>query len=401
MLTIRTFIAADGERFSQLYDAASGAFPMFYPTAYTTRHLRLGITHATQLARLYALKKVHEWAGTNNVDFEYRFASKAFLSQQEIASLTEYVITVHSSKPKKIMSKGKRREYLTVSANYLSWLAGEVIKDRNEPEIKDKIVDLHNEILSYRGRKGNRGRANQKTLNTYLTEPARESLIDLFENPLTDAVSLSQMGIAYRNATLLRTLYETGGRIGEILGLTLDDFIISSGGSKAKIRIKRNHDDPVDDRLKQPVAKTKGREVPISEELEEMLSAYLKDWRFQVEHAGFADSDSIFITHLRGRRQGRGLQATALYSCISNLKKKHHNLEELHPHLLRHDYNYRFSQGATARGLTEQEEQAQREYLNGWMIGSPSAALYNERHIREESHKTALAMLNLTARREK
>ena len=398
MLTVRNFIAANGERFSQIYDTAGSAFPMFYPTAYTTRHLRLGITHATQLARLYPIKKLHEWAKLNTIDLEYRLASKSFLNQQEIASLVEYVITNHLLKPKKVISKGKRREYLDVAAKYLSWLSGELIKDRNDPVIKSQIANVEEEILAYRGKAGNKGGTNQRILDTFLTESARKSLTDFFDNPLADAVSLSQMGTAYRNATLLRTLYETGGRVGEILGLTLDDFQISSGGSPAKIRIKRNHDDPVDDRLKQPVAKTKGREVPITAELEQMLEVYLKDWRFEVDNVGFGDSDPLFVTHLRGGRQGRGLQATALYSCISNLKKKHQDLDELHPHLLRHDWNYRFSEEATARGLTEKQATAQREYLMGWRTGSASAALYNERHIREEAHKTALSMLNLTAR---
>lgn len=401
MLTIRNFIAANGERFSQLYDTASSAFPMFYPTAYTTRHLRLGITHATQLARLYPIMKVHAWAKLNEIDLEYRVASKSFFSQQEIYSLVEYVITDQKSKPKKVISKGKRREYLSVAANYLSWLAGELIRDRNEPEIKKQIVRFKEEILSYRGKPGNKGRKDQETLATFLTEPARRSLTELFENPLADAESLSQMGVAYRNATILRSLYETGARLGEILGCSLDDFQISSGGTSAKIRIKRNHDDPVDDRLKQPVAKTKGRELPISPELEQMLATYLKDWRFEVDNVGFEGSDFLFVTHLRGRRQGRGLQSTALYSCINTLKKKYQNLEELHPHLLRHDWNYRFSQEAEIRGLTKQQAQAQREYLMGWNFGSPSAALYNERHIQEEAHKTALSMLDHTARRAK
>ncbi|MES2534697.1 MAG: hypothetical protein V4632_02390 [Pseudomonadota bacterium] len=45
---IKSFIASNGERFSQIYASEELGFPLFYPTAYVTRSIRLKATHENQ-----------------------------------------------------------------------------------------------------------------------------------------------------------------------------------------------------------------------------------------------------------------------------------------------------------------------------------------------------------------
>lgn len=358
-----------------------------------------GMSHASQKEHLYAIKKLHAWAASVDIDIEKRLASKDFFRPAEISNMVTYLIVKQRSRLNETICKSKKTTYITVSANYLGWLAERVLTDCNAPATLKSIKRMLDAILAYKPKKGSSSREDQRIRDSALSDAVRLTLQFIFDNPFRTEEIPTRMGIEYRNSVALETLYETGMRIGELLALTLDDFQTSSGGSPATLRIVRNHDDPFDDRLSQPVAKTLGRIIGISPRLEERIATYLKDWRSEVGRVGFRGSDFLFVTHLNGKRQGRGLTAKAFYSCLANIKKRHVALEDLHPHLLRHDWNYRFSLKAKKRKLTELQAQREREYSMGWVYGSSSADLYNERHIQEECYKTSMIDLNLTSRR--
>lgn len=59
-LKIKSFIAKSGERFCQLY-SSSEPWPLFYPTAFILRTIRLKATHDTQKVYLEAIKRLCEW----------------------------------------------------------------------------------------------------------------------------------------------------------------------------------------------------------------------------------------------------------------------------------------------------------------------------------------------------
>jgi integrase len=185
-------------------------------------------------------------------------------------------------------------------------------------------------------------------------------------------------------------------RIGEVLGLRLQDFVSASGGESAYLIVRRYHDDKKDDRPIQPVAKTSARILPVDQSLEIALSKYLL-LRSDVPHAGFSDDDFLLVNHLGGQRQGKAVSESSFRSALSVLKKKFPHLGNLHPHLLRHHWNYLFSIKATQKGMSEIEERATREYLMGWAEGSESALRYNKRHIQEKAFEIGLEIANDTA----
>jgi integrase len=357
------------------------------------------MSHATQKEHLYAIKKLHAWAASAGINMEKRLATKNFFSPGEISRMATYLMVKQGSRTNESICKSKKITYITTSANYLAWLADQVITDRNSPATKNDIKAMKDAILSYKPKRGSSSREDQRIRDSALPDAARLKLQFIFDNPFRTEEIPTRLGIEYRNSLALDILYETGMRLGELLALTLDDFQTSSGGAPATLRIKRNHDDPFDDRLSQPVAKTLGRILGIPPKLEQRIVVYLNEWRCEVGRVGFKGSDFLLVTHLNGRRQGRGLSVKALYSCISNIKKRHAELADLHPHLLRHDWNYRFTLKAKKRGLTLSEAQREREYMMGWVYGSRSAELYNERHIQEECYKTSMIDLDLTSKR--
>ncbi|MEC9411430.1 MAG: site-specific integrase [Pseudomonadota bacterium] len=405
-LQLKNFIAQNGERFSQLYELNSNGFPLFYPTAYSTRNLRTGYAHNTQKEHLLAIKKLYEWAESclqtstgESLDIHERLVRQKFFTPYEIDALVSFVSVKRNSLDGEVLTGAKVNNQLTAIARYISWYAEEVITDSNKLEVQSSITKMSNMILAKKVRESSRTRTAQKTLAKKLPDEAREKLLDLFNNPLKGVEKKANFGSRIRNITELRVLYDTGMRIGELHGLRLSDFQMAFGGEPATLNVVRYHDDVNDDRVDQPVAKTLARPIPIDEELSSFIANYIKNWRSKVPNVGFDDNDFLFVIHRKGSRQGKASTISSFNSGIETLKKHTPSLATLHPHLLRHDWNYRFSLKAKELGYNEKEEQSIREFLMGWVDNSQSAALYNRRRIQEKAFELGVQVASHTVTR--
>lgn len=396
---IKTFISGSGERFSQLYEADEPGFPLFYPTAFIARSIRSQSTHETQKVYLAAIKRVCEWESIRGIDLAMRFHARKFLSNAEIDDLTSHIRARKAGEKGQVISSLKYNTYVTYAAMYLSWLAMDVITDSNTPAITEAVTAQNNALLGKRKRKTSSKTAREtRILAAKLPAVTSDQLLDLFDKPFRGLQQTQGFGQRLRNVVMLRILYETGMRIGELLSLKLKNLIEAVGGDSAYLKIERNHHDAVDTRLNQPVAKTLGRIVPISESLEKQIEEYCGQYRAEVPNAGFADEDFIFIVHRGGPSQGQALPKTSFDSGLANLKISFPALMPVHPHLLRHDWNYRFSKKADLEGLTREEERTSREELMGWMPGSEMSRIYDKRHIQEKAYEIGLKIASDTAR---
>ena len=88
--TIKSFIASDGERFSQLYEADAPGFPLFYPTAFIVRAIRSGSTHETQKVYLTAIRRVCDWEAERKLDLGLHFHKQKFLTAAQIDDLANH-----------------------------------------------------------------------------------------------------------------------------------------------------------------------------------------------------------------------------------------------------------------------------------------------------------------------
>lgn len=397
--TIKTFITSSGERLSQLYEADEPGFPLFYPTAFIARSIRLNTTHETQKVYLAAVKRVCEWESKRSIDLALSFQNRKFLSAAQIDDLADYLRARKLGGKGSVISSPKLNTYIAYAAGYLRWLAQEVITDANTFEVRDAIEAQDTMLLKKKKRKaGSKSAREQRILAARLSAEARNQLLDLFDQPFENLRQPHDLGPRLRNAVMLRVLFETGMRAGELLSLKLKSFVEAGGGDSAYLDIERNHHDEVDTRLNQPVAKTLGRRVPISKMLEEQLKEYRDNWRAEVPSVGFSGESFIFVVHRGGRSQGQPLPKSAFESGLANLKQSFSTLIPVHPHLLRHDWNYRFSQLADNEGMSFEEECTLREQLMGWVPGSPMSRRYNRRHIEEKSHEIGLKLASDTAR---
>ena len=62
------------------------------------------------------------------------------------------------------------------------------------------------------------------------------------------------------------------------------------------------------------------------------------------------------------------------------------------PHVIRHDWNGRFSEASDEIGLAEAEEKQARNYAMGWKKGSEQSADYLVRRTREKATEVSLRM---------
>ena len=234
-LKIRSLIAGDGERFSQLY-LSQESWPLFYPTAFITRSIRLSTTHATQLVHLEAIKRALEWADQNNIDLEVRFQKHEFLQPHEIDSLTRSLNTARRGKPGKTIGESKGNTYVSYAARYLKWLAEELITDSYRSEVRNMIDLQHKRLVDKLiSKTGSQSARRQRILNEHLSEATRAQLKSLWIEPFTGLFRSADRGSRLRTIVMLRILYETGMRRGEALSLKLKNVSESSGGLSARL----------------------------------------------------------------------------------------------------------------------------------------------------------------------
>lgn len=397
-LAIKSFIAKNGERFSQLY-SRDDPWPLFYPTAFVVRSVRQSCTHSTQKVYLEAIKRLLEWSANNKFDLVVRFQRHDFLRPQELDSLARHINDARRGKQGDTISAGKGNTYVGYVAKYLNWLANEVITDPNRPEVQELINTQHERLIDKLTKGGSKSARVQKLIEKHLPEKAREQLEALWNNPFVRVFRPADRGSRLRTVVMLRILYETGMRRGELLAMKLKHLVEATGGEGPQLVIERNHNDSFDTRINQPVAKTQGRIVPISPALERQLTEYIAEYRADVSGVGFDDEDFIFVTHRSGRGQGKPISVSNFDQAVAGVRDLFPALDTTHPHLLRHDWNYRFSEAADKAMLAPEKEAELRRLLMGWSIESNMPGYYNHRHLQEEASRIGRTVAGDTARR--
>ena len=224
--TTKTFITSSGERLSQLYKADEPDFPLFYPTAFIARSIRSTVTHETQKVYLAAIKRLLEWESSRNIDLAMNFHRRKFLSAAQIDDLANHLRAKKLGAKGDVISNSKHNTYIAYAAEYLHWLAQAVITDTNTPDVKGAINEQDSMLRKKKRRKsGSKPAREQRILSTRLSNESRNQLLDLFDQPFVGLRQPQDLGPRLRNVVMLRVIYETGMRIGELLSLKLKSFI--------------------------------------------------------------------------------------------------------------------------------------------------------------------------------
>ncbi len=195
------------------------------------------------------------------------------------------------------------------------------------------------------------------------------------DNPFKDPA------VRLRNYILLRLLYDTGVRIGELLAAFVDDF----DPARKRFTILPRPQQPLDTRTHPPSAKTQGRDYPVKPDLLPYISQYIQ-LREAIPEA--TRQPFLFVSHRQNR--GAPLSYKGASRIIDTLKP--FVSENLFFHRFRHDFNDRLSEEFDAKKVPEEQEKRVRNQMNGWKRGSDQAGNYTVRHTKKKAWEFAQAV---------
>ncbi len=200
---------------------------------------------------------------------------------------------------------------------------------------------------------------------------------DSVENPF-------QRELRLRNYVMFRVYFDTGCRLAEALVLYTTDY--NPDTKRPTLEIKRRPHNPLDPRPDLPLVKTNERILPLSSELADLIEKLIVEDRSRIP--GAKKSPFLFLA-----RNGRPIAKRTVSDMPKLIRKHHPDLADyLTMHVLRHDWNDRFSDLADERGWSPEKETQHRNYLQGWKKTSKQGLHYTRRSTREEANRAALTL---------
>ena len=187
----------------------------------------------------------------------------------------------------------------------------------------------------------------------------------------------------FRNYVLLRLIFETGCRLSEALILYTTDY--QPDTHKPKLAIHRRPHNPLDPRVDLPLVKTRPRVLPLAANMAELLETLITEDRKAVP--GAKKTPFVFLA-----RDGSPLATRSVEDMTKRIRRAFPEFERLTIHVLRHDWNDRFSDLAREKGWGQEKETQHRNYLQGWAKTSNQGLHYTRRSTREEAVNAALEL---------
>ncbi len=400
--TIRRIRLPGGETLPTLVE--SGSAPAPEPIRYAISILRnSGRAENTIEAHMRAIAAARAWARSSGFSLEERMATGAGLELREVEGLSHALKAARVpdrtarplqanvlplSRPGKELHRRLPHDHdemldpqtganrVRSAAAYLDWLASHSRAAGSHQLLRDTV-----KALAARAKVGTRQASEPRK---GLSPEQRDRLFAVID-PSSPENPFRSEAVRYRNLAVVACLDESGMRRGELSGLKIPDIDFK----QLTIVIHRRPPDPQDPRQEKPKTKTGARPVPIRPELADILFAYLSVWR-RAEPAARMHG-YVFVSH-GGRRPGAPLSPRSVGKIFHSLERV---LDfRLHPHLLRHTWNDRFSaaiDGKAERGdrTPEASEERIRNFLMGWSPDSKMAAVYTRRHV-ERAAEAAL-----------
>ena len=401
---IRMIRCEDGERLPVLF-APDGTVP-FLPALYVMQVCRPRDSANTILIKLEAIKFLYSWAFALDININVRFKSEEMLTLKEIDSLVyasrlEYRSMLEQYSPhvnpnSKSISNFKPAiksiDYMTQSkrlnniAIYLEWLTSELSKNisRSNKIFKTLELRIKNVASIIRLKSPKRiGKSTSRKINTKkINDEQRKRLIAVIEPNHPDNPWKNEF-VKLRNQLYIVMLYALGIRRGESLKLKAKDFRRSN--SRPVIEIRRRPDDLFDSRTLEPNVKTNERPLRIGRALFPLLCMYIDRYWNRLTKA--KKHGYLFVS-----RNGNPLSLDSANKVFQTLSKIDGLPDNLTPHLLRHDWNYRFSINGMKRGYTMEDLREPRRLAMGWTECSRMPEHYDHIFIQERTDAILMSM---------
>jgi integrase len=390
-----------GERFPVLLDKRG--LPLCEPISYLQMKRHLAVNTLEGKARTLAM--VHNFLRAYHIEFEKRLLEGHVLDYAEASALrdhmrsigrrTEAIRTRQNFEEPRSLTKdivGLHEWYRrrVCAADYLEWLTdGFKSKLTLPPHIYERVnAGIEKaKILIVDDRKPRDNPApaalspEQGLVLLDAIRPGSET------NPFSEVHQL-------RNFALIATYWENGLRKSEVLALKRED--LSAEGEPPTLTLVSRPNDPDETRSRPASVKTMPRPVPITPILHGVLTEYINRDRLLTGVAlrgdkaalkRFKSNPYIFVSS-----QGSALSASSVHKIFETLRMGTTDLPvHLSPHVLRRTWNDMFTE-LCRDTATAPRETVLREFLMGWVRGSPQAARYTRQSTQREASSAILKM---------
>lgn len=381
---MRVALLQSGERLPLLVRGALG-LPDPDATEFVLTQLRpKGRAVVTMCAYLRAIGRGLAHFQRKGVQLEQRLASGIYFSTQE---LTAFASDCKKGHRQPLVNRNEASNRYSYFLAYVRWRASSFINRSSS----DTSLDRAQKALQ---RFEKRIAAVAPTPNESLPSPdvrggLRPSQRDLLRTvirPEDERNPWQNSALRYRNYAMILLANELGPRAGDVLALKIRDLNIAH--RPATITFHRRHDDLEDPRTDQPVLKTRPRVLTISDSLAHALEHWIDKVRSNRNCFPNARKHPFVFTNSRGEPLGkRGYQLV-----YEKLRTVFPELGRLVSHVLRHDWNERWTEMIIEEG--EQNDRATREqcYAMGWADRSTMPSRYARRAIAESANQKITQM---------
>lgn len=395
---VRLHVRPSGERLPLLVERDIG-IPLHAPTLYvlTALRWRAANTIAQHLAGVQVLLL---WCSSAGVSLDDRVNSGALFRAHELDALWDATarpiahfdqkIAARGRPPPKVVKLGEPAAVLARDTignrrrairRYLAWLSERrLFALGHQPDTQQTYRIAREELLrSLDARSARHGRDVDPRQG--LDEAERRALLDVID-PANEANPWKEDAVRRRNLLMITLLLELGLRRGELLALRVEDVDLQRG----QIRLIRRPDDKRDSRRRQPVLKTEGRLMDLRSDVVDLLSTYILQIRARAPSR--ARRHGVLFVNIR---TGAELSTSTIEKIFEQLRKVPGLPAKLTCHVLRHDWNERFSRAMDEGGVPPARERQLRRYLQGWR-SDDSAAVYTQRHTRARANEASIQM---------
>lgn len=395
---VRLHVRPCGERLPLLVDRDIG-IPLHVPTLYVLTALRSRATN-TIAQHLAAVQVLLLWCHVEGISLEDRVNSGALFRAYELDALWDATArpVAHFGREIAARGPGSRRVVRLGQAaptlardtvgnrrravrRYLAWLSERrLFALGHRPDAQQTYRAAREELLrSLDARSSRQGRRGDPRRG--LDEAERRAMLDAID-PASQANPWKDKAVRQRNLLIITLLLQLGLRRGELLALRVEDVDLQQG----QIRLIRRPDDKRDSRKRQPVLKTRGRLLDLRSELVDLLSTYILQIRARAPLR--ARRHGVLFVNLR---TGAELSASTIEKMFHQLREVPGLPSKITCHVLRHDWNERFSRAMDDAGVAPARERQLRRYLQGWS-SDESAAIYTQRHTRARANEASIQM---------
>lgn len=411
-LKVRQLVLETGERLPILVDSRNG-IPLFEPLSYSLNYLRMPGQAANtieQFCRVMAL--FCYWLESTGIRLDERFRQGVILEQSEIAELN----TLYRKPSADFFAACARRSSHPNLNSSPSFEKVRMLRPRTdatrEVSPQTAVIRLHytrEYVLAL---------ARETLLRVSIPESTREALRHATalterqframapvipissDSPAPKGLPESQLELLYaiihpdseanpwhntfvreRNFLIITTLHALGVRGGELLKLKTTDLM----PGKALLQITRSADDPEDPRLFPPQAKTRARDLGISDDLSQRLMHFITFQRRKIP-AAMRRHPFIFTAI-----DGKPLSLNSLYKIFRTLRNAHPELDEnLTAHLLRYTASSEFMEQLEQSNVDVEKHGDELRYVMGWSEKSKMPFKYARRHIVNKANEALL-----------